>query len=132
MSAAAVGPVGLWATRSVVQQVHRARRRAGSGGGSDRCLDVREVAVGPVAGQAARAVEDREPAVLVDVHPHLHLDEVVPVPVRRDLQAAALVAHAVVVADHALDLHAQDLGQVAGVGHERAAGLGRRDAKRAL
>ena len=90
-------------------------------------LDIRKAPVGLVTGQAARAVEDCEPAVLVGVHPYLDLDEVVPVPVWRDLQTVALVAHAVVVADHALDLQVQNLGQIARVGHEGAAGLGRGD-----
>jgi len=79
MSAAAVGAVGLWATRSVVQQVHRACRRADSSGISGRRRGLAEAAVGGIAGQAARAVEDREAAVLVSMDPHPDLDEVVAV-----------------------------------------------------
>ena len=59
------------------------------------------------------------------MHADGHLDVVVPGRLRRDLQAEPRVADAVVVADHALGLGAEDLGEVAGERHERAARLGR-------
>src|SRR4051794_4853630 len=46
---------------------------SGLGGGFDGLLG--QASVGLVAGQAVRAVEDGEPAVLVGVHPDLDLDE---------------------------------------------------------
>jgi hypothetical protein len=91
---------------------------------------VERAAVGAVAGEAARPVEDRQRAVGVVVDPHPHLDEVRPQRARRDLQAQAPVAHAVVVADDALLVHAQDVAMDAGrVADERAPRLLGRDRK---
>ncbi len=45
--------------------------------------------------------------------PDLRLDEMMTVPVRRDLQGQALVAHRVVVADDAFFLYAQSIAHMA-------------------
>ena len=50
------------------------------------------LACGPVAGQAARTMEDGETGVRVFVDPDLGLDVVVAMPVGGELQAAPLVA----------------------------------------
>src|SRR5690606_27088624 len=97
-------------------------RRAGLSGRSAVLADAG--AVGAIACETARAVEDGEAGIGVLVHAHGGLDEVIAVRLLRDLEAESAIAHAVVVADHALGLQAEDLGEVAGEGHERAAWLG--------
>jgi hypothetical protein len=78
-------------------------------------------------------VEDRERAVGVVVDPHPHLDEVRPDRARRDLQAQAPVAHAVVVAHHPLFVHAQDVAvRARRVGDERTSRLLGRDREAAV
>ena len=73
-------------------------------------------------------MEDRQRAVGVLVHAHPRLDEVRAQRARRDLEGKTPVAHAVVVADHALLLHAQDVPMDAGgVGDERGRRLLGRD-----
>ena len=57
------------------------------------------------------------------MHPHTRLDVVVAMAVGRDLQAQALVAHRVVVADDAVVLPAEDIRQIAGEGDEGRAGV---------
>ena len=67
------------------------------------------------------------------VHPDLAPDVMMPVLVGRDLEDAALVAHRVVVADGALLLDAEDVGQTSPrPRHERAAGFCRRLAEAAI
>ena len=79
-----------------------------------------------ITGEAARTVEDGQPAVGVFVHAHLGLDVVVAVAVGRDLQAQAPVGDAVVAADDAVFLKAKDIAEIASdVGNEGAAHLGR-------
>src|ERR671919_3247899 len=111
MSAAAVGAVGLWAARSAVHKStgrppSGVRRRMGWRARRAGCHRAR-------SGPDSAGLKDSEPAIGVGVHPHLDLDEEVPVALRWDLQAKAVVAHAVVIADGPLLLHTQDLGEVA-------------------
>ncbi len=70
-----------------------------------------------VASDAARAMKHGVRAVGVDVDPHLRPDEMSPHRALRDLQFQLPVGNAVVVADLALLLDAQDLVEIdAGIG----------------
>ena len=90
--------------------------RSGSRGPPFAAFDRRAVFL--VAGQAARAMEDGKVAVGIFVHTHFGLDVVVAMAACRDLQAQVLVAHRVVIADHTVLLHTEDVRQVAGERHE--------------
>ena len=59
-------------------------------------------------------MEDGKLAVGIFVHPHFGLDVVVAMAACRDLQAQVVVAHRVVIADHTVLLHTEDVRQVAG------------------
>ena len=101
-----MGPVGLWATRSVVHQIHRAGRvavvtrpgpRLGAGGAGGKLAR----RLGPLK-MASRAV-----GVVVDPDPGAH--QVRAQRRGRDLQLAAAPGDAVVVADDALLLDREDV-----------------------
>jgi hypothetical protein len=116
---------GLWATRLRCPQIHRLLgRRADS---SDLRDDIVGASFRIKAGEAARAVEDGEPAVRVLMHAHGGADIVVAMALRRNLQTAAVPGDAIVGADHAILLDAQHvLERPADIGHEGRARLGRR------
>jgi hypothetical protein len=79
-----VGPVGK---PEACPQIHTVGRPAASGGQQGTMGE--RAAAGPVSGEAARAVEDRQCAARVVVDPDPRLDEVRPYRGRRDLQAEA-------------------------------------------
>jgi hypothetical protein len=87
-------------------------------------------AVGGVARKTARPVEHGKLAVGIFVHANPHLDVAMAVPVGRNLQTQAPVGNAVVMADNAVLLDGQDVGEIAAdVEDERRPGLGRRRAE---
>ena len=91
-------------------------------------------AIGRIAGQTARTVEDGQRVIAVAVHGDGEPDEMAAVPLARDLQGPALEAHAVVGTDPALELLAQDVVEpVADPGDKgrAAAGPGRTASARA-
>src|SRR5258708_15302879 len=63
------------------------------------------------AGEAARPVEDGEPAVGISVHAHGRLDVVVAMALRRDLQGGAVPIGAIVAGRLAAFLDAHDVLQ---------------------
>ena len=71
-------------------------------------------------------------AVGIFMHPHARLDVVMAVAVGWDLQAQALVAHGVVIADDALLLNAQDVASEPAKGTKALAASAAGVAKRAL
>ena len=71
-------------------------------------------------------MEDGERTAWIFVHPHPGFDVMAPVRLLGDLQHAALVADAIIVADQALLLHAQDIFEIADKGQESAAFVLRR------
>src|SRR5271155_2715631 len=75
------------------------------------------------AGDLARPVEQGDAAVPIFEHANGALGEVMPVPVGRDLQAAALVSDGVVQAGDALLLDAQDVVEFADESNESRAFL---------
>ncbi len=86
------------------------------------------LARGPVSRQATGAVEDRQGAVGILMRPHRGLDVVVAV--GRNLQRHPLVAHAVVIADKALFLHAQMVVRRASEGNEGPPSASKRSRQR--
>ena len=104
-SEGAVGDRKIWATAF-------GPRRSASRGFLFALLLLDGRSIGLVAANASRAVKDRQFAIGVFVDPDLRLDEVMAVPVRRDLQNQPLVAHRVVVADDTVFLHAQRIPDI--------------------
>jgi hypothetical protein len=131
LTAVVVGPVGLVGKPEACPQIHRDGRPAASGG--QELVLVERAAVAAVAGKAAGPVKDRKRAVWIGVDAPPHLDETRPERGLRDLKAQAAIAPGVVVADHPLLLHAQDVAMDAGgVRDEGGLGVIGRTAKRAL
>ena len=75
LTAVVVGPVGLVGKPEACPQGSTGAGRPAASGGQ-RLVTVEQAAVGPVAGEAARPVEDRERAVRIVVDAHPRLDEV--------------------------------------------------------
>ena len=99
-------------------------RRSGSRGLPGWGFD--GLAVGGVAGEASRPVEEGECAVGILVHPDPCLDVVVSMAVGWDLQGQPAIAHGVVVADDTVCVDAEDVVERACEGHEGGAlALGR-------
>src|SRR5215210_8363827 len=117
--------LSLWGCGELGRVIHKStgwRRRAGLGGARD--IDRLSVAVEPR--QAAWPVEDGKLAVGVLVHPHGGLDVMMAMALRRDLQRDAVPVDAIVAADLAALLDAQDVRErPAGIGQESRAFLGR-------
>jgi hypothetical protein len=121
-----------WASRRLVHAVHEARRRADLGG-VFRFIGLPERAVRVVAADAARSMKEGVRSVGVNVDFHSRLDEMGPHRALRDLELQRPVGDAIVMADLALLLDAQDLAEVdAGDRREGRAFAGPSTAKRAL
>ena len=78
------------------------------------------------AGDFARPVEDCEGAIGATVHAHARGDETAALGRGRDLQDTALKTHAIGVADDALFLVTEDVGEIARIRDEMAVCAGRR------
>lgn len=101
--------MGPWGTRSVVHGPTGGRPRRAVSRGCPVGLVVDRSSVYLEAGDASRAVEDRDPSVRIVVNPDLHPDVMGPEWRGRDLQVTAVEAHRVVVADDALLVNAEHL-----------------------
>ena len=79
-----------------------------------------------VASDASRSVENRQTLVGLLPNPHVDPRVVMPMPILRNLQRQPIVAHGVVVPDHAVDLNDWMLAQIPMERHEsRALPFGR-------
>src|SRR3972149_1307869 len=97
----------MWAGRSAVHiSTGRARRGAG---GVARFGVVKGAAIGVVAGDAARSMEDRQRAVGIFVDADGRLDEVAAQRAFGGLQGSGAITPGVVVGDDALRVTAQDV-----------------------
>ena len=124
----------LWdcGQRGALSTFPQACRRADLGG-VFRVIGLPERSFLVVAADAARSMKDGVGAVGVDVDLDPRLDEMGPHRAFRDLELQRAVGDAIVMADLALLLDAQDLVEVdAGNGGEGRAFAGRGTAKRAL
>jgi hypothetical protein len=82
-----------------------------------------QLSLGSVASQTPWAMEYGQCVINVAAYAHLGFHKVAAMTLRRDLQLDGPERHAVVMADDALELLAQDLGQVRAARHERGAEL---------
>src|SRR4051812_32995790 len=87
-------PVGLWVTRSVIHKSTGLPGRRAELSGQGNGLSIR-----PVAGDAARPVEDAQRAVEMLAHLDAGADKMRAQRRGRDLQPAAAPQHGVVIAD---------------------------------
>src|SRR5580698_8412228 len=101
-------PVGMWARRMPCPHFHNPRRRADLSG----VFRISDHSVLVISADAAGSVEECVGAVGVDVDLDPRLDEMGPHRAFGDLQFQRSVGHAIVLADLALLLAAQDLVEV--------------------